>query len=95
MQQKELAQKNLDRERELLVEGSTTDSEAEAAEGGYLRQSDIVLGYQSRLGIIPMLMEETAALLKIKRSQLDEANLRLEKTRCKLQQVRISRVCTS
>ncbi len=80
-QQADLAKTAFDRDRELFEKGSANAPELEASEDRYLRQLNAVLGYESELESIPHLMEETKALLRTKRSQLSEAEVRLEKTR--------------
>jgi len=80
-QRQELTRQSLERDRRLLAQGSATELEVEAQLDRHLRQSDEVLGYESRLAMIPLLIQETQELLRIKRAQLDEANLRVAKTR--------------
>ena len=80
-QQADLAKTAFDRDKELFEKGSANAPELEASEDRYLRQLNAVLGYESELASIPHLVEETKALLRTKRSQLSEAEVRLEKTR--------------
>lgn len=80
-QRQELTRQSLERDRRLLAQGSATELEVESQLDRHLRQCDEVLGYESRLAMIPLLIQETQELLHIKRAQLDEANLRVSKTR--------------
>jgi len=80
-QRQELTRQALERDRKLLAQGSATELEVDTQLDRHLRQCDEVLGYESRLAMIPLLIQETQELLHIKRAQLDEANLRVSKTR--------------
>jgi len=80
-QQAELARNSVTRERELLKKDSTTELELEKFQDRYLKQQEAVLAYQSQLAAIPILTEETSALLKLKQAQLGEAQLSVEKSR--------------
>jgi multidrug efflux system membrane fusion protein len=77
----ELAEKNLAVETGLLKDDSTTQIEVDAARERLLTQRDVVLQYESRLALIPLLVEETQALLDTKRAQLEEARLSVERTK--------------
>jgi multidrug efflux pump subunit AcrA (membrane-fusion protein) len=80
-EQRDLARKSVEREQGLLSQDSATAPELEAAKERLLRHEDSVLTYHSELELIPHQIEETNALLKIKRAQLDEAKLNVERTK--------------
>lgn len=81
LEQQELVMRSVERERNLLRQDSGTAPELELAQERYLRQRDAVLAYQSSLNLMPLQVEEIEALLRIKRAQLDEAELSIEKTK--------------
>lgn len=76
---KQLAERGVEREDQL--EHASTDTERELAKERYLRQRDLVLGYESQLDLIPVLINETKAMLAVSQAQLDEARLFLENTK--------------
>lgn len=80
-EQAALAHKGVIRERELFEESSSTALELEAALIRSYQHQEAVLAYESQLGMIPSLIDETQALLDIKRAQLAEAQLSVEKAR--------------
>ena len=80
-QQRDLAQTSVEREQELLAQDSATAPELEAAKERLLRHEDNLLAYRSELEMLPHDIEETRALLTIKRAQLDEARLNVERTK--------------
>ncbi|NLX13858.1 MAG: biotin/lipoyl-binding protein [Phycisphaerales bacterium] len=75
----QLAERGVERENNL--EHASTDAERELAKERHLRQRDLVLGYQSQLNLIPVLINETKALLAVSQAQLDEAKLFLDNTK--------------
>ncbi len=68
-------------ERENRLDDATSDPEREMAKERYLRQRDLVLGYESQLDLIPVLINETKALLEQAQAQLDEAKLFVDNTK--------------
>ncbi|MFH0980044.1 MAG: hypothetical protein V2A79_00710 [Planctomycetota bacterium] len=77
----DLADQNLARERSLADEQAARTVDVEKAEEAYLRQKDVVLGYQSQLDLMPSVIADTEAALHLKRSQLAEAQRQVEKTK--------------
>jgi multidrug efflux pump subunit AcrA (membrane-fusion protein) len=79
--QLKLAQQSIAREMQLLSQNSGTAPELEAAEERGLRYEEAVQEHQSLLAMIPIQIEETDAMLRIKRAELDQAVLNVEKTK--------------
>jgi len=77
--QQELTARAVQRERDLLEQGAAVEVELEKAQQRHLAQQEAVQGYRSQLEMIPFLVKETEALLEIKRAQLAEAELNIEK----------------
>lgn len=75
----QLAERGVTREDNL--ENASTDAERELARERELRQRDLVLGYESQLDLIPVLINETKALLEQAQAQLDEAKLFADNTK--------------
>jgi len=76
-----LAQTALEREKGLLAEEVVPEPVVEAAQERLLSRESAVLDYRGRLGAIPLLIEETEALIETKTAHRDEAKLSVEKTK--------------
>ncbi len=75
------AEKNVERERGLLDDAAGAPVEVEQAENAALKQRDVVLGYQAQVETAPHVIDETQALIDLKKSQLEEARRQVAKTK--------------
>ena len=77
----EQAQRNVEREQDLLAKGASKEVDVEKAQDAYLRQKEAVQGYQSQLDVAPHMIAETQATLDLKRAQLAEARQQVDRTK--------------
>ncbi len=76
-----LAEKNYQRELELLPAGATSEPEVELALQRFLQRQNARSGYENQLNLIPFRMDEIDARLDALHVQLDEAQRNVERTR--------------